>query len=329
LSHTVHRHEPAVAVSSPDPPLYGTVLHETETVIIINKPATIPVHPCGGYHVQSLMNILETHYHQKLYTIHRLDRLTSGLVILAKTSTVAQQWSKRIMNRDCQKVYLARVQGRFPYNCPRNLTRLVIPASAAAGFVDVPWYGEWNNYHHTQDDATITPPPVRTAVAKHLETKKRSTVTDLRKQYAHVYWIANEHDNVLGGDEKDETSARIGLSEIFEPQRSVDEWLQSLERGCKWNGNSNNNGGSCSTTTTNESPHSCLWFHLACPTRIAQHKDGICEAGKFDTLSDDHYQKTVKPAASAFGVVSYDRNTDSTLLVRTFELVGFMLVLAV
>jgi 23S rRNA-/tRNA-specific pseudouridylate synthase len=175
LSHTVHRHEPAVAVSSPDPPLYGTVVHETETVIIINKPATIPVHPCGGYHVQSLMNILETHYHQRLYTIHRLDRLTSGLVILAKTSTVAQQWSKLIMNRDCQKVYLARVQGRFPYNCPRNLTRLVIRASAAAGFVDVPWYGEWNNNLVLQDDdATITPPPVRTAVDKHLETKKEA-----------------------------------------------------------------------------------------------------------------------------------------------------------
>jgi tRNA pseudouridine32 synthase len=106
LSHSVHRHEPAVAVSSPDPPLYGTVLQEAETVIIINKPATIPVHPCGGYHVQSLMNIWETHYHQKLDTIHRLDRLTSGLVILAKTSTVAQQWSKRIMAREIVKKYI-------------------------------------------------------------------------------------------------------------------------------------------------------------------------------------------------------------------------------
>ena len=58
-----------------------------------------------------------------------------------------------------------------------------------------------------------------------------------------------------------------------------------------------------------------LWFHLACPTRIAKHKDGICEASSFDDLDDNLYIKSVKPAHSAFGVVSYDEKTDSTLLV--------------
>ena len=60
-----------------------------------------------------------------------------------------------------------------------------------------------------------------------------------------------------------------------------------------------------------------LWLHLACPTRIAKHKDGICEAGSFDDLDDALYVKSVKPAHSAFGVVSYDEKSDSTLLVRT------------
>ena len=59
-----------------------------------------------------------------------------------------------------------------------------------------------------------------------------------------------------------------------------------------------------------------LWFHLACPTRIAKHKDGVCEASSFDDLDDDLYIKSVKPAHSSFGVVSYDKETDSTLLVR-------------
>ncbi len=58
-----------------------------------------------------------------------------------------------------------------------------------------------------------------------------------------------------------------------------------------------------------------LWFHLACPTRIAKHKDGICEASSFNDLDDDQYIKSVKPAHSAFGVVSYDETTNSTLLV--------------
>ena len=60
-----------------------------------------------------------------------------------------------------------------------------------------------------------------------------------------------------------------------------------------------------------------LWFHLACPTRIAKHKDGVCEAGSFDDLDNNLYVKSVKPAHSSFGVVSYDQKTDSTLLVRT------------
>ena len=60
-----------------------------------------------------------------------------------------------------------------------------------------------------------------------------------------------------------------------------------------------------------------FWFHLACPTRIAKHKDGVCEAGSFDDLDNNLYVKSVKPAHSSFGVVSYDEKTDSTLLVRT------------
>ena len=80
----------------------------------------------------------------------------------------------------------------------------------------------------------------------------------------------------------------------------MDEWLKSIneslegreERDCK------------------------LWYHLACPTRVAKHKNGVCEAGSFHDLEDNIYKKTVKPAHSSFGVVSYDETTDSTLLVR-------------
>lgn len=81
---------------------------------------------------------------------------------------------------------------------------------------------------------------------------------------------------------------------------SVDEWLKSTDPDCE--GKEQNDGK--------------VWFHLACPTRIAKHKDGVCEAGSFDYLEDDLYKKTVKPAHSSFGVVSYDPETDSTLLVR-------------
>ena len=80
---------------------------------------------------------------------------------------------------------------------------------------------------------------------------------------------------------------------------SVNDWLESIDPTVDGKGGTDK-----------------LWFHLACPTRIAKHKDGICEASSFDDLDDDLYVKSVKPAHSSFGVVSYDHKTDSTLLVR-------------
>ena len=81
---------------------------------------------------------------------------------------------------------------------------------------------------------------------------------------------------------------------------SVNDWLVSVD-----------------PTLAEEGETNKIWFHLACPTRIAKHKDGVCEAGSFDELDDDLYRKSVKPAHSSFGVVSYDEKTDSTLLVRS------------
>lgn len=138
LSHTVHRHEPAVAVSTSDPP-YISIVKETDTILALDKPSAIPIHPCGGYHRNSLLEILgqESGY-GKLHTIHRLDRLTSGLVIAAKTSAVAKEWGKSITDRDqCEKLYLARVRGQFGRAVPATIPRIMSTTAA------VPKYGEW------------------------------------------------------------------------------------------------------------------------------------------------------------------------------------------
>jgi 23S rRNA-/tRNA-specific pseudouridylate synthase len=136
LSHVVHRHEPAVAIcdgnklgggeeeKSVDDTNYVTVIHEDEDIIVVDKPSTVPVHPCGGYNFNSLFHILS---HQnpslkgKLHNIHRLDRLTSGLTIVAKNTEMAKALGKCINDRDeCYKVYLARVKGCFPLNAPMD-----------------------------------------------------------------------------------------------------------------------------------------------------------------------------------------------------------------
>eukprot|EP00977_Amphora_coffeiformis_P007111 scaffold1552_cov175-Amphora_coffeaeformis.AAC.2 len=136
LVHCVHRHEPAVAVHFNEPP-YVKIAAETDDIVAIDKPGTLPIHPCGGYHQNSLMKILEKEQkYGKLYTIHRLDRLTGGLVILGKTSQAAQAWGKAIQKREgCEKLYLARVKGNFPVNCSE-----AVPCLASSS--TKPLYGE-------------------------------------------------------------------------------------------------------------------------------------------------------------------------------------------
>ena len=148
LVHCVHRHEPAVAVHLDEPP-YVKIAAETDDIVAVDKPGTLPIHPCGGYHQNSLMKILEKEeIYGKLYTIHRLDRLTGGLVILGKTSQVAQAWGKAIQKREgCEKLYVARVRGRFPANCPEAVPCLASPATK-------PLYGEWQAKQHAADESS-------------------------------------------------------------------------------------------------------------------------------------------------------------------------------
>ncbi|KAJ7534025.1 hypothetical protein O6H91_13G076400 [Diphasiastrum complanatum] len=109
LSHFVHRHEPPVAAGS------VTVLDETDDVITVCKPPSIPVHPCGQYRKNTVLGILQAeHKTGHLFPIHRLDRLVSGLLILAKNAATADCFRKEIEDCSIQKEYLAKVQGVFP-----------------------------------------------------------------------------------------------------------------------------------------------------------------------------------------------------------------------
>ena len=272
LTHTVHRHEPAVAVSSPD----GiSVLQETEDLIVIDKPGTLPVHPCGGYHMNSLSHILEARF-GKLYNINRLDRLTSGLVLLAKTPAVAQQLGKCIMQRDsCQKIYLARVKGKFPLNCPMALSEQVgnnqqLDCSN----------GEW-----LQGNVV--------AEAGGSRNSKAKTKEEMQKGNALGVWITDANGSV---------TKTASLQNLFDSQHSAESLLEITE--------------TAETPKNADTPdRQTLWLHLACPTRVSKPKDGICEAGSFDDLEPSVYEKTVKPAQTSFSVLNYDAATDSTVVL--------------
>ncbi|KAL2737319.1 RNA pseudouridylate synthase domain-containing protein 2-like isoform X2 [Vespula maculifrons] len=92
-----------------------TVIHMDEDVVVVNKPASIPVHPCGRYRHNTVVFILAKEYNLKnLRTIHRLDRLTSGILLFGRTPKKARQMEHQIRNRQVHKQYVCRVEGEFP-----------------------------------------------------------------------------------------------------------------------------------------------------------------------------------------------------------------------
>ncbi|XP_070133860.1 pseudouridylate synthase RPUSD2 isoform X2 [Drosophila bipectinata] len=109
LANIVHRHE--VPVTSQ--PI--KIVHMDEDIVVVNKPASIPVHPCGRYRHNTVVFILAKEFNLKnLRTIHRLDRLTSGLLLFGRSPKKARQMEQQIRNRQVEKEYICRVEGVFP-----------------------------------------------------------------------------------------------------------------------------------------------------------------------------------------------------------------------
>ncbi|CAM6088595.1 unnamed protein product [Calypogeia fissa] len=109
MSHFVHRHEPPVMAQP------VKILEEGPDVITVCKPPSIPVHPCGQYRKNTVVGILEAeHKTGQLFPIHRLDRLVSGLLILARNAQAANRFRVEIEAGRVHKQYVAKVIGVFP-----------------------------------------------------------------------------------------------------------------------------------------------------------------------------------------------------------------------
>lgn len=110
VSHTLHRHEPPVTAQ----PI--GVIHEDDDMLVIDKPAGVPVHSAGRYHFNSIVEILraERGHQWKPLPCNRLDRLTSGVMFIGKHPKAAEKLAKKLQERSVQKEYVARVKGKFP-----------------------------------------------------------------------------------------------------------------------------------------------------------------------------------------------------------------------
>jgi UPF0176 protein len=100
------------AVIEPDVNMRIELLHEDEAVVVLNKPAPLPMHAGGRFYRNTLQHALDTIYApQKPRPSHRLDANTTGVVVVARTRHFAAQIQSQFARAEVEKVYLVRVKG--------------------------------------------------------------------------------------------------------------------------------------------------------------------------------------------------------------------------
>ena len=94
------------------------ILYEDDCLLILNKPAGIPVHPSILHFENSLSNGVKYYFdeinlHRKIRPVNRLDRNTSGIVVFAKNEYVHSILSRQMQNKIFTKEYIAICEGIF------------------------------------------------------------------------------------------------------------------------------------------------------------------------------------------------------------------------
>jgi 23S rRNA pseudouridine1911/1915/1917 synthase len=114
--------EPSAAV--PDAAVRFEVVHEDDDVLVVDKPAGLVVHPARGHRDGTLVNGLlardsftlselgdEAEQHQRPGIVHRIDKDTSGLLVIAKNEAAREHLKAQLAEHSMERVYRAITQG--------------------------------------------------------------------------------------------------------------------------------------------------------------------------------------------------------------------------
>jgi len=107
VEYTLVHTEPAVD------PSYE-VLFEDDHLLAVSKSGNLPVHAGGKYIRHTLISLLRERWGRELRLAHRLDRETSGVVLLAKDAAAARALERQFHQRRVHKLYLAVLRGETP-----------------------------------------------------------------------------------------------------------------------------------------------------------------------------------------------------------------------
>ena len=87
-------------------------LYEDDVLIAVDKPAPLPMHPCGRFNRNTLSYFMGRVFSgEQIRVLHRLDSNTTGVVVMARKKSAAQFVSPQFVDGKVEKTYLARVSG--------------------------------------------------------------------------------------------------------------------------------------------------------------------------------------------------------------------------
>lgn len=116
-------------------PMPISIIYEDEDILVVDKPAGVPIHPSINHHADTLANGLMAYYRAQglpfvFRCMNRLDRDTSGLTLLAKNPLSAALLSAQVKSKQLQRTYLCiatQDTGNIPMGCTQCLDMIHTP----------------------------------------------------------------------------------------------------------------------------------------------------------------------------------------------------------
>ncbi len=108
---------PAPRAPAPSPEVELRIAYEDEHLLVVDKPAGVVVHPGAGHAEGTLAQALVEHgaaggEDARQGIVHRLDRDTSGLLVVARSETAHERLQELVRDRELERSYLALVRGK-------------------------------------------------------------------------------------------------------------------------------------------------------------------------------------------------------------------------
>ncbi len=203
-----------VEVDEPEPPepqdagdVAFAVVHEDDAVLVVDKPAGVVVHPGAGVHGPTLVDALAGRVAggpdpERPGVVHRLDRDTSGLLVLARTEAAYAVLQRAMAAREIEREYLALVEGVPP---------------ARTGLIDAP-IGRDRRVRTRMSTDTDAPREARTRFAVERTFGDRAALLRVRLETGRTHQV-RVHLQAIGhpvaGDREYGTAGRFDLARQF------------------------------------------------------------------------------------------------------------------